>query len=67
MDVPEDRAPAEARIVSSEVNHLLGLRATGGFSQSIPSFTQGPTAAVAVARQISLDPALNSNTLSIIL
>jgi chromosomal replication initiator protein len=59
--VPEDRAPAEARIVSSEVSSPSRPESQPLASpQSFPSFTQGPTAAVAVARQIALDPALNS-------
>ena len=59
--VPEDRAPAEARIVSSEVSsHSRPESQPVASPQSFPSFSQGPTAAVAVARQIALDPALNS-------
>ena len=59
--VPEDRAPAEAQLVSSEVSPPSRSESQPVASpQSFPSFTQGPTAAVAVARQIALDPALNS-------
>jgi chromosomal replication initiator protein len=59
--VPEERAPAESRIVSSEVSSPSRPDSQNVASpQSFPSFAQGPTAAVAVARQIELDPALNS-------
>src|SRR4029077_19472051 len=59
--VPEDRAPAEARNVLSEVTPPSRPESQLVASpQSFPSFTQGPTAAVAVARQVALDPALNS-------
>lgn len=59
--VPEDRAPAEARMVSPEVTSPSRSESQPVASpQSFPSFTQGPTSAVAVARQIALDPALNS-------
>ena len=60
--VPEDRAASsEARTVSSELNPPSRPETQPAASpQSFPSFTQGPTAAVAVARHIALDPALNS-------
>jgi chromosomal replication initiator protein len=59
--VPEERAPAEARTVSSEVTAASQPdNQPVVSSQSFPAFTQGPATAVAVARQIALDPALNS-------
>ncbi len=60
--VPEDRAAsAEVRTVSSELAPPARPETQPvASSQSFPSFTQGPTAAVAVARHIALDPALNS-------
>jgi len=59
--VPEDRTPAEAPTVSSEVTSPSRTESQAVASrQSFPSFAQGATAAVAVARQVALDPALNS-------
>ena len=59
--VPEERIPAEARTVSSEVTAPSRSDSQPAAStQSFPASTQGPAAAVAVARQIALDPALNS-------
>lgn len=60
--VPEDRsASSEARTISSELTPPSRPEIQPVASpQSFLSFTQGPTAAVAVARHIALDPALNS-------
>jgi chromosomal replication initiator protein len=59
--VPEERTSAEARTVSSEVTAASGPDNQPVVPpQSLPSFNQGPATAVAVARQIALDPALNS-------
>ncbi len=60
--VPQDRsASSEARTVSSELTPPSRPETQAVASpQSFLSFTQGPTAAVAVARHIALDPALNS-------
>ncbi len=60
--VPEDRsASSEARTISSELTPPSRPETQPVASpQSFLSFTQGPTAAVAVARHIALDPALNS-------
>jgi chromosomal replication initiator protein len=59
--VPKDNTPAEVRIVSSEgKGSFPSLNEPVATPQSLPSFVQGPAMAVAVARQISIDPALNS-------
>ena len=58
--VPDDRAAAEARTISPDLTPASRPETQPVASQSFPSFTPGPTAAVAVARQIALDPALNS-------
>jgi chromosomal replication initiator protein len=59
--VPEDRTPADAPTVSAEVASPSRAESQPLAShQSFPSFAQGTTAAVAVARQVALDPALNS-------
>jgi chromosomal replication initiator protein len=59
--LPEERIPAAVRTVSAEVTAASQPDSQPVASpQSFPSFTQGPATAVAVARQIALDPALNS-------
>ena len=57
--VPEERSPAE-RTVPSEIPSPSRPESHVASPQSFPSFAPGPTAAVAVARQLAVDPALNS-------
>ena len=59
--VPEDRTPAETPTVSSEGTEPSRAPIRSAASpQPLTSFVQGSAAAVAVARQIAIDPALNS-------
>ena len=56
--VPEDRAPAESRTASARDSRPYNQLATS--PQPQPTFVQGPVAATAVAKQVAIDPALNS-------
>ena len=59
--VPEDRTQADARPVSSQdARTPQSDKQPDTILQSIPSFAQGPGTAVATARQLATDPALNS-------
>ena len=54
--VPEDRSQAVATLVSTQDTSTPPLVP----SQSPPSFASGPATALATARQVAVDPALNS-------
>ncbi|MGH9873410.1 MAG: chromosomal replication initiator protein DnaA [Pyrinomonadaceae bacterium] len=53
-------SPANARTVSSESTGSARQNQPAATPQSFPSFVQGPATAVAIAKQIAIDPALNS-------
>ena len=55
--VSQDRAPADALTVSSDSTRLSPPSKQ---PNPLPSFVQGPVTAAAVARQVVIDPALNS-------
>ena len=58
--IHKETAGAEPRTVSSESPGGSRHNQPAANPQSFPSFVQGPSSAVAVARQIAIDPALNS-------
>ncbi|MEP6819501.1 MAG: chromosomal replication initiator protein DnaA [bacterium] len=59
--VPEERTKTEARTTSSRDVASAGHHKQANTTpQSVPSFPQGTAAAVATARQVATDPALNS-------
>ena len=58
--IHKETAGAEPRTVSSESPGGSRHNQPAAAPQSFPSFVQGPSSAVAVARQIAIDPALNS-------
>jgi len=59
--VPEDRAQADTNQISVQVaRNLRPDNQPAPTAQALPSFSQGTATAVATARQIAVDPALNS-------